>query len=233
MDCCPPRPLAHCPPCPLHCPPPLPAAKSASGVFAVLASSASHYLPASLSLRRRGSTDALAPPPPPPISVPIQLLSQHEASAEATDASSIEQLLQACSAAAGVPPAQLRVCVQGERRGPLLCPPRCWRRCAHVNTAAPPCSSLACCRAEEQGPTGLGGLLRVANRQRMARGLHDITAFLLVPEGLGRELRGRGLAAWARENVGCQLRAPPPGTVRVSADKDPAGAAAAALGRLC
>lgn len=49
----------------------------------------------------------------------------------------------------------------------------------------------------------------------MARSLQDLTAFLLVPEGLGRELRGQGLAAWARENVTHQLWAPPPGTVRV------------------
>lgn len=86
-------------------------------------------------------------------------------------------------------------------------------------------SAVACLPAEESlRPAGLGGLLtaarRIGSREQLARSLQDASCFFLVPEGLSRELRGRGLAAWAHENVLqplAELQAPQ-GTVRVSGE---------------
>lgn len=149
--CRPPRaPKPHLCCCPARRPLPAPAAKAASGVFAVLASStssaverAAYYLPASLSLRRRGGAGAAAtqpPPPPPPLSVPVQLLCGDEVPASATAATTLEELRQACGAAAGVPPPLIRICVQGAASGAAAVgalPARQRHRMEHLGSAEP------------------------------------------------------------------------------------------------
>lgn len=94
---------------------------------------------------------------------------------------------------------------------------------AELGAAAKPAANRLPPPAAEEPPrpAGLGGLLtaarRIGSREQLARSLQDASCFFLVPEGLGRELRGRGLAAWARESVLqplAELQAPP-GTVRV------------------
>lgn len=192
-------------------------------MLSLLASSASGYLPASLSRRRLCSA-----PPPQPVSVPVRLLGGEEAVVGASVDTTLQQLQQECQQAAGVQPYLQRICIQGDGRGPLAAgaaagPPLPLPRCSH---ASPRLTCVACRAgpaAEEPREPGLSGLLRstatnLSSRQRMARQLTDWSSFFLLPEGVSRELRGQGLVSWANDNVWQQLndRRPPPGTVRVS-----------------
>ncbi|PRW44238.1 Arginine repressor [Chlorella sorokiniana] len=148
---------------------------------------ASRYLP-TLCMRRRGIGSCDAKPPaPPPLPVWVQLLSDEQQLIEVPVTATLEELQLECERATGVPPELQRLCVQ----------------------------------EEALRPAGLGGLLtaarRIGSREQLARSLQDASCFFLVPEGLSRELRGRGLAAWTHENVWqplAELQAPP-GTVRV------------------
>lgn len=106
-------------------------------------------------------------------------------------------------------------------------------QCSSLNSLSVIAPSLS-----EEAPhaAGLGGLLtaarRIGSREQLARSLQDASCFFLVPEGLSRELRGRGLAAWAHENVLqplAELQAPP-GTVRVGG-RDGSGATFRAVER--
>eukprot|EP00887_Chlorella_sp_A99_P005033 scaffold4.g5033.t1 len=165
----------------------------------------------SLSLRRRGAA-------PPPVRVPVRRLrrrgrgdargrqeeEQEEAAVLATAQTTVDALLEQCAAAAGVPASALQLRVEEER---------------------PSCAG---------GSAGdLLGLLRTAasagGAARARRWLQGWAAYLLVPEGLSREMRGRGLVRWLRTHVWRRLQepapGPPPGTaaieVQVAAPEQP------------
>uniref|UniRef100_A0A1D2AD86 Ubiquitin-like domain-containing protein n=1 Tax=Auxenochlorella protothecoides TaxID=3075 RepID=A0A1D2AD86_AUXPR len=82
---------------------------------------------------------------------------------------------------------------------------------AKVAGSTPDCFSLVV--EEERGPPGVKELLRstanrLAHRRRLAWTVLDNFNWLVLPESLTREVRGRGLLAWAEENIGVHLREP-------------------------
>lgn len=73
---------------------------------------------------------------------------------------------------------------------------------------------------EEPLPGGLRSLgSSLGNQHHLKRQLEDWSTFLLLPEGLRRELRGQGLASWLKQHVWEPLQEPrqaPPGTAWVT-----------------
>jgi len=93
----------------------------------------------------------------------------------------------------------------------------------HPSTLPPATPSPTWLHSPAEQPEGRGLVHSLAHsvgsRQRLARCLLDWGSFLLVPEGLSRELRGQGLAAWLRQHLWEHIRTPrqaPPGTAWVS-----------------
>jgi len=71
---------------------------------------------------------------------------------------------------------------------------------------------------EEERPVGGGGLVsalrstasQLTSRERVRESLVDWVNFIFLPEAVNREVRGRGLVSWFKENVLPKLQDPPP-----------------------
>ena len=71
---------------------------------------------------------------------------------------------------------------------------------------------------EEERPAGDGGLMsalrstasHLTSRERVVASVSDWVNFMFLPEAVNRELKGRGLGAWAKETILPHLQGPPP-----------------------
>jgi hypothetical protein len=120
---------------------------------------------------------------PPPLVVAVRLRGGGDVHLPLSPNSTLEELRGECERLAGVPAASQRLLVE-----------------------------------EEERPAGGGGLVsalrstasRLTSRERLRDSLVGWVNFLFLPEAVNREVRGRGVASWAREHVWPRLAGPPP-----------------------
>lgn len=179
------------------------------------------------------------------MAVPLRLADGEEAVVQATAGSSLEEVLRVCEAAAGVPAALLSLTVQGEARGAgALMAVRSRQHMPSMSVWPSPLvgmsqtkkrstGGLACADspllrpgppgrlpAEEPLASSLHSLAHsMSSRHHLKRQLADWSSFLLLPEGVRREMRGQGVGGWLQQHVWERLQGPrqaPPSTVWVS-----------------
>lgn len=89
---------------------------SISGTMGEMVGRASLLIPASFSMRSRGSSGQQLSPlplPPPPVTIPVRLLNGGEVALECAAEATLDEVQRECEQMIGVPPLLQRFCVQG------------------------------------------------------------------------------------------------------------------------